>query len=1046
MAETPNQIGPYALLAELGRGGMGVVYRARDTRLQREVALKVINEAATAESDLAARFRREAQAAAKLAGHPNIVGVHDIGEDGGTLYLAMELIQGGTSLEDLVLEGELTPVQSATLMATLARAVHHAHTQGILHRDLKPANVLVTPGARPGDLEPHVTDFGLARAHAADAELTRLTTSGELLGTPSYMSPEQARGEEVDARTDVYALGATLYEMLAGRPPFQADSVTGTLMKALREPPKPLRQVVPTAPKALDAIVTKALEKERGHRYATAGAMAEDLERFVRGDSVVARIPDPITRAARWARRRPLTIAIGALVLAGGAFGAGVWWSSRSRDQADAAQLTSTARERTLAERAARLSSVYTALVRDTAVPLRALEDHWHGLRTEDDPRPAALAAVRAATDAARAAHPDLRLPGAWAALAQFFAGEEEAALAALAAARAEAGDDPFPVVCSVQALLARYARTATLPPAGFSDSGFTLLPFRETKAMEAWRAQSVELLRPLEGAPIWDALTHGTEASRFVAAIGPFAERQWIAAAAPLESLLDDPLLGGVAGDLRGLALYLAKDLDGAAAVWGRMGERGWPHALRDAGLALAARADAVRVGGDDPRPMLERAGAMLDRAIALDPGDLRARNARGIVHRSAGDAARARRENPLDHYEAAAEAYTGVIVRAPGAVDSISNRGRIHRAIGDWMLDRGRDPRPHYAAALKDFDDALNKKPDYLTARRNRANCRKALARALREAGRDPRRWFRDAIADYDVTLAVAEAKRDPRNYMSRGSAYRELAEAELDRGGDPSAAFTRAVDDISRWLDVHADDPMAWYERARASAAQARWVITQNGDPTKLFARAFADFGRTQQLRNNHSYALHEVGKAHRRLGLWLRDRAKDAPAARAQFELAVQASGRAVELRPRERDFRIARCAARQTLGDAQAAAGEDGTPLLQLAIEDCNWVLDRNARDLTARQNRARLHWRMAVVLDQDPAYFGKAVEDFEAAVRLRPRDVASQYMVGKCRQKLKQWDAAIAAFERTLALDPDHRYAGGRLTDCRAAKAAAEKK
>jgi serine/threonine protein kinase len=264
----------YEVLAEVGRGAMGVVYKARQTGLNRLVALKMILAGPLAGPQLLDRFRKEAEAVARL-GHPNIVHVYDFGERQGLPFFSMELAEGG-SLKDRLGSGPLPPPEAARLVRTLAQAMHHAHQRDIVHRDLKPANVLLIP-----DGTPKVTDFGLAK-HLDSSDGP--TQSGVVLGTPSYMAPEQARGRtrEVGPRTDVYALGAILYECLTGRPPFKGDTALDTLDQVVQRDPTPPSWLRPDVPADLESVCLKCLQKDPRHRYASALELADDLRRFLK--------------------------------------------------------------------------------------------------------------------------------------------------------------------------------------------------------------------------------------------------------------------------------------------------------------------------------------------------------------------------------------------------------------------------------------------------------------------------------------------------------------------------------------------------------------------------------------------------------------------------------------------------------------------------------------------------------------------------------------------------------------------------------------------
>ncbi len=317
----------YEILGELGRGGMGVVYRARQKSLKRVVALKMILAGDHASAADRERFRSEAEAVAQLQ-HPNIVQIYEVGEQDGYPFFSLEYVEGGTLAQKI--QGKpKAAMWSALLVEAMARAVHYAHEHGIIHRDLKPGNVLLARrvGSMAGlsgeiarrqtgeDYEPKITDFGLAKRIQADSHRTR---TGTILGTPSYMAPEQAQGrtKAVGPQADVWALGAILYECLTGRPPFQAETPLDTLMQVIeREPPRPCA-LNPAVPRDLETICHKALTKECSRRYASAEALADDLARFINGQPIVAR---PIGRAGwawRWCRRNPVTAGLLAAVAA----------------------------------------------------------------------------------------------------------------------------------------------------------------------------------------------------------------------------------------------------------------------------------------------------------------------------------------------------------------------------------------------------------------------------------------------------------------------------------------------------------------------------------------------------------------------------------------------------------------------------------------------------------------------------------------------------------------------------------------------------------
>lgn len=295
----PERLGPYTILRRIGRGGAGEVYLARHEGLRREVALKILRDLQGSRLE---RFLREAQLSARLA-HPNIVQVFDAGRIEGWDLICMQFIDGAP-----LGDSSLTPREAAAAIETVARAVHYAHEQGILHRDITPKNILVDRQGRP-----FLTDFGLAREIELQADPDGLSRTGMILGTPHFMAPEQVRGEvrSLDRRTDVWGLGATLYALLTGSPPFPEETLYALLHRITGEDPAPPSRHNPAVPKDLEAIVQKAMAKERDQRYATAAEMADELRRFLDG------IPIETKLRARSKKKKPLLWATAIALVAG---------------------------------------------------------------------------------------------------------------------------------------------------------------------------------------------------------------------------------------------------------------------------------------------------------------------------------------------------------------------------------------------------------------------------------------------------------------------------------------------------------------------------------------------------------------------------------------------------------------------------------------------------------------------------------------------------------------------------------------------------------
>jgi WD40 repeat protein/tRNA A-37 threonylcarbamoyl transferase component Bud32 len=342
----------YEVLGVLGRGGMGVVYKARQVKLDRLVALKMVLAGGHASADELARFKTEAEAVARLQ-HPNVVQVYEVGESEGRPFFSLEFCAGG-SLADKLDGTPWRPEKAAPLVETLARAMEAAHQRGIVHRDLKPANVLLT-----ADGQPKVTDFGLAKRLDRGQGDTR---TGSVIGTPSYMAPEQAGGHtrDVGPACDVYSLGAVLYELLTGRPPFKEPTPLETVRQVMSAEPVPLRHLQARVPRDLETISHKCLQKEPRNRYASALDLADDLGRFLRREPIRARPVGPLARGWRWCRRNPLLAGVSGLA-AGGLVAATVVSLLLALQQADSAARRAEAADALTAKQAQTEAALWTA-------------------------------------------------------------------------------------------------------------------------------------------------------------------------------------------------------------------------------------------------------------------------------------------------------------------------------------------------------------------------------------------------------------------------------------------------------------------------------------------------------------------------------------------------------------------------------------------------------------------------------------------------------------------------------------------------------------
>ncbi|MHC5021389.1 MAG: serine/threonine-protein kinase, partial [Planctomycetota bacterium] len=805
------QVGPYELIAELGRGGMGVVHRARRPDLDRDFALKVVRPGTGLSPVQIARFQREARAAAALAGTPGIVTVHDIGvAEDGTLYLAMDLI-AGRPLDEIVAHEPLPAANVARLGAQIARAVQAAHDRGVLHRDIKPANVLVDRNGAP-----HLADFGLAAAEQLDQQATKLTKSGEIFGTAAYMPPEQARGEAVDGTADVYSLGATLYEMAAGGPPFARDSTFATLMEVLHTPPPlaPLRRA--GVPRDLQTIIAHCLAKSPGDRYPTPEALAADLDHFAAGEPILARPAGTAHHVWRAVRRRPLrTAGVAAVVCAAAAGGGAAWWFAGQRAADEGATKTVQQAERR-ADRTTRLVELWATLHRDGLHHLLVCEDAWHERAMPPETAAAALDATHTLCD--RLAADDLLLPRAWAALATLYAGDEAAGRRELDALAADGTSGALTRIIIVRGYLALWSRGVVLPTVEIGATGIEVDGRMEYRDFVQFRERAAAILHTIHTDPIWERIQGSREFRDYLAAVALLVDKEFAEAGPAFRALQDSPEFAGEASLFGGLARFLSGEPEAAIVVVAPAVARGWPQAIElaaTANLTVAARHYGDPAAAQVALDAAVKLGAVL---AGTQPTEVRPRTMHALCLRQ---------------------------------------RGEFLRAIG-------RDAGPDYLEAKRLLDEAVAMAPPTPNLLRDRAQVSLLLAQHEAERGRDPRPAAREAIAD--ARACVARRAKDRHAWLALGEAWGLIGQ-RLAALGEPSHdAFTNAIHAMDRSIEVRADAP-ARIRRAAVSRQQADAQAAAGADPLPALRAAARDLDTVLGEHPNLLEAL-----AHRALTHW------------------------------------------------------------------------------------------------------------------------------------------------------------------------------
>ncbi len=1008
----------YQIVQELGRGGVGVVYKAYHPVLRNHFAVKVLQSGTDASPEAIERFRTEGRALARLR-HPGIVAVHDIWEEEGKTYLAMEYLDGD-GLERVIPRpgptgaGGFPAREALRLIAEIADAIQFAHDAGVVHRDLKPENIL---RERSGRLK--VMDFGLAKM--VDAGETRLTRTGAVAGTPAYMSPEQVNEgvQAADALSDVYQLGAVLYELLTGRAPYDGQSVTEILLRVADDDPTPPGRWVPGLDRDAETICLKAMARDRGRRYRSARELAEDCRRYRDGDSILARPEAWWEKGARWARRRKLLTALAVVVAVELAVaGAVAWRASRAE------------RER------ARLEQEWTRGLRTIArTSLRAaLLLRRHGGRMGDAEReflPALEEAVRdAAAQAPELAEPHYHLGRMYRALLQFEAARD-------AQEQALARDPDF--------LPSRYER-AILASRRYGER---LAELRDRWSREEGRRWAAGGLLERGGAGA-GAPAEKRPADADLAAADPEASRLAAQVRADLERLerpdADSPQ--GLDAAMRECAhglFRLAENAPGGMEEARQRLERALSTdpALEEAyeGLArLEAACDRVeaalaaydrglqadpgyvpfRIGralllnqtglarhhrGQEAGEWFGRAIADLDRAVDLAPDSLAALQSRGNIRTNAALHALVRGDDPSALTGAAVADYARVLELAPDAAEAWMGRAGALTNYGVWRHQRGEDPGPQYAQALEDHARALDLQPAWTRIRLHRALLHLDWGLYVAEQGADPVSHFEAALADHRAVL-----EGDPRRaeaWMERGNLLEQWGRHRADRGEDPEPEFRQALGDYEsagRW-SAH---PAAI--RLRIGNLHAGWALCRQRrgeDPTAHYRDGEQAISRVVEEHPGWTEAWGHLGALQANWALAVKAAGGDP---QPRFRAAEQAYDEALRRNPRDPGLRAQRGDLRANWGNHDSSRGADPEPRYRDAQADYDLAVEANPGSVEFRLARGNVLMSRGTHLREargdGNAWFESALADFQIAVARAPQNAEARSQRAAARMSL----------------------------------------
>ncbi|MEW6757200.1 MAG: protein kinase [Acidobacteriota bacterium] len=907
----------YTLLEPLGAGGMAEVVKAYDESLQRHVALKFLHIQHPA---LTERLLREARLQARVE-HPDICRVYDAGELDGRPYIAFQLVDGPT-LDRA--SSELRVEEKVLLVRRVAEAVHAAHRLGLIHRDLKPSNVLVEKTEE--GWHPFVTDFGLAKEVAAPS----LSVSGSITGTPHYMAPEQVRGEAhaVDRRTDVYGLGATLFELLCGRPPFEGDSAVDVMVKVLADEPPPPRSLRPSIPRDLDTIVLRCLEKDPDRRYDSARALAEDLGRFLDGSPIEARRAGAGYRLWKIVRKNRLLAAVSAAALAAVLVLGGLWIQARVRatEQAQAAQRFG--RDLEQAEsvlRFGRLLPLHDTRPEKSMVleRVKRIERDMADLGgPAQGPGNAAIGRALLALERHEEARGRLerawelgyREPEAAYALGRVLGALYQAELAQTArlggkelkeARRKEIDQslrDPALRFLSL-------GRTSQVDSAAYLEGLFALYEGRTGDALA--RAEEAERAIPwlyeaslLKGDAFLRQAMDAQDRGEWEACLAALARAREAFGRAADVGHSDARVHSAAAGAwVLEMDVHAARGSDSEAAYAAALqscdrglvadADHGRLHNVASRAHLLAAQHQASK--GGPAGPLFERGIASALAAQALDTKDAEAPRNLALAYFRMGEWATGAGQDPFPLWDKAVEACGRSLALSPGDPYALNTLGLTHWRRADQEMSRGIDPRDSLGRAAKAFRQALAPRPFFVYLI-NLGNV--YLFRAMYEMGKghDPEPSFDEAIRNYEAAAALNPSVSQC--FSNLGSVYLKRGEWQMGRGEDPMPSFLKGRENLQKAVELNPNRPAGHYNLHTSCLAVAVQEMQAGRSPEAWLGQARGALDRALALRPGFYEYLRAQGEVDLYLARW-RVRAGGDPeahfrAAAAAFEASLKAN--------------------------------------------------------------------------------------------------------------------------------------------------------
>jgi tetratricopeptide (TPR) repeat protein len=1051
-------LGPYEILQQIGRGGMGVVYKALHPGLKRTVALKVLIAGEDASEEAITRFHREAESVAKLGHHPNIVPVYDIGREGKLHYFAMHFVDG-KSLDRQIDDGQISPKRAAVITMKIAEALQHAHDQGILHRDIKPANILLTKEGVP-----QLTDFGLAKDVASQSKMTQ---SGMTLGTPQYMPPEQADGrlKRITEKSDVYSLGASLYEMLTCEPPFEGATAVEVLHKVLLKEPAPVSKINPKVDRDLNTICMKCLEKDPLRRFPTASALSADLERFLQGNPITARPPSLnylLWKKVRRHRSLVITALTALLLLITGGVIAGILLSIRGAQTK--AQATRADKAEARGDEELRLrqknQGVARVLLAAQAKLFRAhsiLKASYYNSVISAEDREALYAKHHQQIDALF--EPFLRPSGADSAeraMALALKGwfvrlrwDRERSLALFREAREADPQVGWGFLFEAMVWLTQYLLARPLPPCieGMDTLEFGEVP-PETDRVRIAREKFTGILDRLgnegegrggEEIPVWGAgLSEGflssLSALRRIRVTDLRSAEQGISQLLPLPEFfwMEEELYFARAG-----IRYALKDFAGGLKDVSVFLERcpDLAHALLLKGNLTNGLALQKKNAGQDPVPLFLEAIETYGEARKRDPERADICNARGKAFLALAKARASRGEDPQGTYEKALADFREGMHLEPEQAQLYGNMGIAYMNLGDLAVFRGEDPREAYGKALENYNKSLDLAPASRIPRINRGNLYENMGALETAKGGDPGDWHRKALEDF--TEVLRNDPNHPGALYSRGTLYVTLGDREAARRGDFRVFYEKAVADLEAVVRMRPHYSAGYLSLGNVFQSLGDAEKGEGADPRSAYRRAIDQFTRVLEKDPNFAEAYNNRGIVLWRFGLAEANANRDP---RETYRKAIKDLDKALDANPAFWKANLNRGLVYNAMSKAEKARGGDPIPPLLKAISDLDLSLLGNPESVEGHLNRGLVHatlgdTQMGRGIDPRDA-FRKAIEDYENALRRNPKCAAALEGRGSVHSRLGDvtlalggnpsihFTRAIADLEASIQLNP----------------------